>query len=154
MKNSLLRFVFLLFVVPSVSFAWTDVNSYLKISIKNNTPEACSLAQKNVFKGKISPLNPLPEEILSGTEQTFFMTDGLGVGGSSISLTYQCGGGHVISILSQRKSLFENLYNAEDVIKGEILFATAMDATYTIQHGPLVEIGSVTNPGTISWILN
>lgn len=144
---------FLLLFIPSVSFAWTDVNSYLKITIKNNTPETCSLTHKHVFKGSISPLTPLPKKILSGTENTFFITDGIGVGGSSISVTYECGDSRGISFLSQRKGAVENLLNGEDIIKGEILYAADMDATYEIQHGPLTEISS-SKPGAIYWILN
>lgn len=153
MKNLLLRSIFLLFFAPSVSFAWNDVNMYLKISIRNNTPETCFLTDQHVFKGGISPLLPLPETILSGTENNFFMVDIVGLGGSSISLTYQCGDSHKISFLSQRRSLIEGLYNGQDILEGAILFARDMDATYEIQHGPLIEISSST-PGSIDWILN
>ncbi|MGV3740427.1 MAG: hypothetical protein ACO1N3_03960 [Gammaproteobacteria bacterium] len=154
MKKIPLWFSILLFLSSSISFAWSIDNQYFRITVQNNTPETCVLAHQRLLHGTISSSTPVPEKLISGTENTFLLQEKNVDRISSISLTYQCGGSRFIQFLSQRDQGLKNIFTGP-IVTGKILLANDMDAIYEVQQGTLLG-GYIfeAQAGAILWILS
>lgn len=150
-SHRILRVIFLLFFIPSISFAWGDDNLFFRITIQNDTPDTCELTQQHLFYGKITAYKPVPKSILSGTKTSFVIQENGTSGTGKISLTYRCGDSRFIAFLSQRDMAI--FIGAS--VTGTILAAENMDAIYEVQHGSM--LGGLfvrAEEGRIHWTLS
>ncbi len=146
-----LRIIFLLFLIPSVSFAWGDDNLFFSVTIQNDTPETCELMHQQLFAGKITDFKPVPEKILSGKKARFVIQETGLSSSEKIGLTYRCGDSRFITFLSQRE--LDIFIGAS--VTGKILAAENMDAVYEVQHGTVFGGMFVrAEEGRIHWILS
>lgn len=118
--------------------------TYLKVTIKNNTPEVCTLIEKKVNHGRISILMPFPYSILSGMEGMLLVEEGAFYG-SNIVLTYECGQDRFISFKSQKN---HSTVFSGGAMTADILVSSKMDATYDVST-----YQEDKQPGSIYWTL-
>ena len=118
---------------------------FLRITIKNNTPNACALIKKQLDHGFISNLILMTDKIPAGLESSLLIYENH-LYGSDITLSYFCGDNRFIRFQSQRESVIRGAYT-----KGFIESAINMDATYDALPGDLTIFGD--QPGSIYWTL-
>ncbi|MCR9191546.1 MAG: hypothetical protein NXI01_02680 [Gammaproteobacteria bacterium] len=123
--------------------------AHMKITIDNNTPETCLLVENHLKHGKINFYSAIPRTILSGAESfPILLEESLSPinPGIELSLTYQCGEGRQISILSQKSGCYSG-----NSTQAQITATSKMNATYDITSGNFWSPNQV--GGSIYWTL-
>ncbi len=101
-----------LILSSTATYATDDDCSHFRVSVKNKTPYTCQLSQVKTSHALILDVENLPLSIASGVESssfTFFksalgMSDFWRKHTPKVTLSYTCGEGHPITILSNPAS--------------------------------------------------
>ncbi|MCR9192383.1 MAG: hypothetical protein NXI01_06945 [Gammaproteobacteria bacterium] len=122
----------------------------LEIAVKNNTPYDCYLTQINLKHGYFLSLETalqtkLSLKIAPGATSSPLTFAEEYAHGPDVHLSYECGPERTITIESKQR-----LCRGKEGVYGQIITATAMDATYTT----IVASYWSGTSGKISWILS
>lgn len=116
----------------------------LKISIKNDTPSTCYLIEKNIKSGNITKRQPY--KVKSGTTILQFEAEEK-KSPINILLTYECGEGHNITLLSSKEVC---RLSSSGKIQGTIVKSTNLTAVSTILESGFYN----SKPNNIIWTIS
>ncbi|MGV3739701.1 MAG: hypothetical protein ACO1N3_00195 [Gammaproteobacteria bacterium] len=127
------------------SQAYATLCQSLKISIKNDTPSTCYLIEKKIKSGNITKRQPY--KVKSGTTIIQFEAEENKKQPINILLTYECGEGHNITLLSTKEVCG---LSSSGKIQGTIVKSTSLTAVSTILESGFYN----SKPNNILWTIS